>query len=88
MDKYIKDMFGNIDSIYDDDNIRDTLHLECSTNATSNSKKFSFYWWDIYCMINSFCNNFMSSPNVWDQSSNIIFDTHVRDDKYDILIIG
>jgi len=43
MDGHIKDMFGSIDSVCDDDNMRDALYLGCLTDAISNSKKFSFH---------------------------------------------
>jgi len=40
MDGHVKDMFGSMDNIYDNNNIRNILYLECLTNAISNSKKW------------------------------------------------
>ena len=37
-------------------------------------------------MINSFGSNFLFSTDMWDQSSNVVFDTDIRNDKYYILI--
>jgi len=36
--------------------------------------------------MNSFDNNSMTSLYVWDQDSNIVFNTYIRYDKYNVLI--
>jgi len=36
--------------------------------------------------MNSFGNDFMTSLYVWDQDSNIVFNTYIKYDKYSILI--
>ena len=59
-----EDILGHINGIGDDNNICNTLYLRWSTNATSNSKKFSFGWWNIYSMINGFDNDFILSGTV------------------------
>jgi len=51
----VKDVFSSMDSICDN-----------KTDSVSNGKEFSFHKQDIHCVMNSFCNNFMSSPNMWD----------------------
>jgi len=61
------------------------LQLSCSTNVTSNSKKFCFCWQYIHNMMNSF-DNFIFFLYMYNWSSNIVFDAHIGYDKYSILI--
>ena len=37
--------------------------------------------------MDSFYSNFLSSLYVWDQDNNIVFDTHIRYNKYYILVV-
>ena len=62
--------------------------MKCLTNIISYSKKFSFSGHNVYYIINNFHDNLVSFPNMWDHSSNAIFDTCIRDNKYSIMIIG
>ena len=39
-------------------------------------------------MMDDSYNNIMFSSNMWDQSSNVILDTYIRDDKHSIMAIG
>ena len=56
------------------------------TDFTSDSKEFSFSGVDIGSMMNSFGDNFLTSVNMRDQDSNIIFDTCVCYNEYSILL--
>jgi len=56
------------------------------TDSTSNSEEFSFSGVNIGSMMNSFGDNFLTTVNIRDQDSNIIFDTHVYYDEYSILL--
>jgi len=56
------------------------------TDSTSDSEEFSFSGVDISSMMNSFGDNFLTSINMRDQGSNIIFDTCVCYDEYSILL--
>ena len=68
------------------DNVCNVLYLSCIIDTVSNSKEFSFSKYYIHCMINSFGSNFLFSTDMWDQSSNVVFDTDIRNDKYYVLI--
>ena len=86
MNGCVEDILGHINGIGDDNNICNTLYLRWSTNVTSNSKKFSFGWWNIYSMINGFDNDFISPLYMWDWSSNIVIDACIRYDKNGVLV--
>ena len=86
MNGCVEDILGHINGIGDDNNICNTLYLRCSTDATSNSKKFSFGWWNIHSMINGFGNDFISPIYIWDWSSNIVIDACIRYDKNGVLV--
>jgi len=63
------------------------LEMSCNLVAWSNSKKFHFSGVNIYGVINRFVNNIMVFMNVKDQSSNILLDACISDNKYYILIV-
>ena len=87
LDRHVEDIFGSINSICNN-NTYDTLYLRCSINTTFDSKLFSFCSQYIHCMINSFCNNFVSSLDIQDQGNSIVFDAYIRYNEYNILVIG
>ena len=59
----------------------------CSViNFASDGKDFSFGEVYISCMMNCFSNNFLTSVNVGNQGSYIVFDIHVCYDKHSILL--
>ena len=76
MDRHVKYMFGNEDGICDDNDIYDVLHLSCIIDTIFNGKEFSFSGYSIYCMMNSFSDNVLTSTDMQDQSRNIV-DTSV-----------
>jgi len=53
------------------------------TDFISGSKKFSFSGVNISSMMNSFGDNFLTSVNMRDQGSNVIFDSY---DEYNVLL--
>jgi len=57
-------------------------------DATVNSKKLSFGGSNIYNIMNHFDDRFIVHMNVWNGSSNIVFDAHVRYDNEQGRIIG
>jgi len=81
-------MFDSWNSISDNDNMYNVLHLRYSTNITSYGKKFSFNEYNVYYMINSFHDNLAFPLNVWDQDSNVVFDTYIRNDENNVMTIG
>ena len=54
------------------------------TDSISNSKEFSFSGVDIGSMMNSFGNDFLTSENIRDWDNNIIFDTYICYDEYNV----
>jgi len=56
------------------------------TDFISDSKEFSFSEVNISSMMNSFGDNFLTSVNMRDQGSNVIFDTHICYNEYSILL--
>ena len=86
MNRHAKNMLSSWDGIYNNNNVCNVLYLSYMINTTSNSKEFSFSRYYIYCMMNNFGNNFLSSINIQDQSSNVVFNTGIRNNKYCILI--
>ena len=50
-----------------------------------NSKEFDFYRCDIYSMVNSLGNNFLTSIYIRDQSGYFILDTSIYNDKNSVL---
>ena len=57
-------MFSYIDSICNDDNMLNVLHLSYTINAASNNKEFSFSRYYIHSMINVFDDNVLTSMNI------------------------
>jgi len=86
MIRCIKDSFSSRNSISDNDNMCSVLHLNCSINPTPNGKEFCFSRHYIHCMINSFCDNVLTSVNVRDQCSDIGFDTSIQNDENYVLV--
>jgi len=87
MDRQFEDVFSSMNNIYDYSNVRHIFYLHCPIDFVFNNKEFNLCWWYVHCMINSFCDNFMFSSNMWDWDSNIVSNTCVRNDKYSILIV-
>ena len=86
MIRCIKDSFSSRNSISDNDNMCSVLHLNRSINPTPNGKEFCFSRHYIHCMINSFCDNILTSVNVRDQCSDIVFDTSIQNDENYVLV--
>ena len=63
------------------------LYLRYLTNIISHGKKFFFSGCDIHHMLNGFLNNFIFSPNMQDQCSDIVFNTCIKNNKYDIIAL-
>ena len=57
-------MFSNWDSICNNNNVCNVLHLSYKIDTTSNSKEFNFSKCYIYCMMNDFSNNVLSSTDM------------------------
>ena len=88
MKRHVKNSFNSWNSISNNNNIHDILYLRCLTNTTLYSKNFCSSRCDIHCMMDSFLDNFMFSPNMWDWYSNVIFNTCVRNNKYSVIILA
>jgi len=61
--------------------------ISCNFVAWSNSKKFHFSGVNIHGVMDRFVNNVMTFMNMRDQSSNIVLDACISDDKYCVLIV-
>ena len=64
-----------------------TLYLRCLTNIIPYRKKFYFSEHDIHHMMDGFLDNFMFSPNMQDQCSNLVFNTCIKNDKDGIIAL-
>ena len=88
MKRHIKNSFNSRNSISNNNNIHDILYLKFLTNTTPYNKNFCSSRYDIHCMMDSFLDNFMFSPNMWDWYNNVIFNTCVRNNKYSIIVLA
>ena len=86
MIRCIKDSFSSRNSISNNDNMCSVLNLNCSINSAPNGKEFCFSRHYIHCMMNSFCNNVLTSVNVRDQGGNIVSDTSVQNNEDYVLV--
>jgi len=64
-----------------------TLYLRCLTNIIPYRKKFYFSEHDIHHMMNGFLDDFIFSPNMQDQCSNLVFNTCIKNDKDGIIAL-
>ena len=62
------------------------MYLSSMITTTSNSKKLSFSEYNIYHIINGFGNDVLFSTDVWDRSSDVVFDTGIINNKYCVMI--
>ena len=57
-------MFGNWDSICNNNNVCNILYLSYKIDTAFNGKEFSFSGCYIYCMMNGFSNNVLFSTDM------------------------
>ena len=80
--------FGSWNSISNNNNMLNLLYLRYLTNITPHGKKFFFSGCDIHHILDGFLDNFIFSPNMQNQCSDIVFNTCIRNNKYDIIALG
>jgi len=83
----IKYLFYGWNDISNDDCFSSVMYFSCLVHFTSDSKNFSFWEVNIHCIINGFANDIIALLNVGYQDSDIVFDAHVYDNEYNVLII-
>ena len=80
-------MFYGWNGISDDDYFWSVIYFSCLVYFASDSKNFSFWEVNIHCIIDGFANDIIALSNVRYQDNDIVFDAHVYDNEYNVLII-
>lgn len=87
MNQSVKYLFYGWNGISDDDYFWSVMYFSCLVYFVSDSKNFSFWEVNIHCIIDGFANDIIALSNVGYQDSDIVFDAHVYDNEYSVLII-
>jgi len=75
--RQIKNISRSWNGICDNDDLFNIWDLNGLINPISNGKKFCFSKYDIYSMMNCFCNNILIIIYMWNWSNDIILDTSI-----------
>ena len=80
MRRWVKDFFGCVDWVCDNNNLGDITIGSCLIDAVSDSKEFSLHTCYIDGMVKRFCDRFVTNIDVCNRCSHIV-DTSICDDK-------
>ena len=81
MSRRIKDLFGIVDRVCDNNDFGYVLYMSSLVNAASYCEKFGFRTCNVDHMVQSFDHQFIVNMNVCNRHSDIVFDTGISNNE-------